>query len=202
MKQKLAIYLAGTIKKEHESADESFWTEEDMRMLRGHLPEFDVSYLNPALRSDDLSDQFSVFGRDMLQVFCSDIVFVDARGRRGLGVGAEMMWAKLNKIPVVVWAPKDTHYNKSHTTILGVPIANFIHPFVECLSDAIVKDMEEGAHSIRVLRSNLQGNIKGIEHIEEAMKHYQSTQLENDKPMQQIINAHDALKSRIQQLTT
>jgi hypothetical protein len=198
MKQKLAIYLAGTIKKEHENLDESFWTEEDMRILSDHLPEFDVSYLNPALRSDDLSDQFSVFGRDMLQVFCSDIVFVDARERRGLGVGAEMMWAKLNKIPVIVWAPQDTHYHKSNATVLGVPVANYVHPFVASLSDAMVRDMVEGAHSIRALRSNPQDGIKGREHIEAAMKHYQSTQLENDEPMQQIINTHDALRHRIQ----
>lgn len=202
MKQKLAIYLAGTIKKEHENPDESFWTEEDMRILSDHLPEYDVSYLNPALRSDDLSDQFSVFGRDMLQVFCSDIIFVDARERRGLGVGAEMMWAKLNKIPVVVWAPQDTHYHKSYATVLGVTVENYVHPFVANLGDAMVRDMVEGAHSIRALRSNLPVGVKGREHIEAAMKHYQATQLEKDEPMQQIINAHDALKDRIQQLTS
>jgi hypothetical protein len=197
MKQKLALYLAGSIKKGHEKADELFWTAEDMNFLKNHLPEFEVSYLNPAFRSDDLSDQLSVFGRDMLQVFCSDFVFVDARDRRGLGVGAEMMWAKLNKIPVVVWAPKNSHYHKDHATILGVPVTNFIHPFVESLSDKIVENLEEGAKWIKTIRSNPQSAIKGIEHIDKAMEHYKSKQLCNDKPMQQILQLHGELKNRV-----
>ena len=117
---KISIYLAGSIKKEHEKADESFWTDHDMAFLKKELPEFQLSFLNPAFRADDLSDQRSVFGRDMTQVFCSDVVFVDARDRRGLGVGAEMIWAKFHKIPVVTLAPKNSHYNKSKTILLDV----------------------------------------------------------------------------------
>lgn len=93
MKDPLAIYLAGSIQKGHEKSD-YFWSDSDLSVLKDGLSRYEVSFLNPALRSDDLSDQHSVFGRDMLQVFCSNIVFVDARSRRGLGVGAEMMWAK------------------------------------------------------------------------------------------------------------
>src|SRR5690348_7658831 len=100
MKSKIAIYLAGSIKKGHEKSDESFWTEEDMDFLKKQIAPHEISFLNPAFRTDNLSDQRSVFGRDMVQVFSSNIVFVDARARRGLGVGAEMMWAKVNKIPV------------------------------------------------------------------------------------------------------
>src|SRR5690242_19798693 len=98
MKKKISIYLAGSIQKGHEYAD-SYWTDDDMTLLKKELHDYDVTFLNPALRTDDLSDQRSVFGRDMLQVYCSNIVFVDARHKRGLGVGAEMMWAKLNSIP-------------------------------------------------------------------------------------------------------
>ncbi|MBX7067417.1 MAG: hypothetical protein K1X28_09315 [Parachlamydiales bacterium] len=130
MKQRIAIYLAGTIKKGHEDAHASHWTDEDMDLIRTALNRFEVVFLNPAFRSDDLSDQHSVFGRDMLQVFSSHVVFVDARERRGLGVGAEMMWAKLNQIPVVTWAPRDSHYHKSDAIILGSAVKNFIHPFV------------------------------------------------------------------------
>lgn len=196
MKQKIAIYLAGSIQKGHEKSDESFWTDEDMQTLRNHLPEFELSFLNPAFRSDDLSDQLSVFGRDMLQVFCSDLVFVDTRDRRGLGVGAEMMWAKLNKIPVVVWAPMDSHYHKSHATVLGVTVSNYIHPFVESLSDQVVVNLVEGAKWIKILKSGPQIEIKGIEHIEKAMGHYKLNQLKYDVPMQQLLDSHDALRSR------
>lgn len=198
MKKKIAIYLAGSIKKGHE-IDHSFWTEQDMSKLKHCLPQFEVSFLNPAFRSDDLSDQLSVFGRDMLQVFCSDIVFVDARDRRGIGVGAEMMWAKFNKIPLIIWAPKNTHYHKESTTILGEHVSNFIHPFVESLSDKLVDTLEDGAHWIKTLKSEgLQMEIKGIEHIEAAMKHYKARQLSNDKPMQELLNSYEELKARAQ----
>lgn len=161
MDTKISIYLAGSIKKGHEKADESFWTDQDMLFLKKSLGEFDVSFLNPAFRSDNLSDQRSVFGRDMTQVFCSDVVFVDARDRRGLGVGAEMMWAKSHKIPVVTLAPKDSHYNKSKTTLLDVAVEDWVHPFVESLSDAIVENQEN-----RTL--GLEMNY----HIEEQQKKY------------------------------
>lgn len=127
MDAKISIYLAGSIKKGHERADESFWTDADISFLRKDLSAYEVSFLNPAFRSDDLSDQRSVFGRDMTQVFCSDVVFVDARNRRGLGVGAEMMWAKFHKIPVITLAPVDSHYNKRKTTLLGIAVENWVH---------------------------------------------------------------------------
>lgn len=187
MKEKVAIYLAGSIQKGHEKSDETFWTHDDMSVLKHHLPQFDVSFLNPAFRTDDLSDQLSVFGRDMLQVFSSNVVFVDARDRRGLGVGAEMMWAKLNRIPLIVWAPRNTHYRKDRTTVLGVAVNNFVHPFVESLSDKIVETLEEGARWIQSVKENPNMEIKGIEFIEKTMEHYKATQFANDIPMQELL---------------
>lgn len=197
MKLKIAIYLAGSIKKGHEKSDESFWTDEDMALLKKSLDKYEISFLNPAFRTDDLSDEFSVFGRDMLQVFSSNIVFVDARDRRGLGVGAEMMWAKVNKIPVVTWAPKNSHYNKDQTTILGVPVAKFIHPFVESLSDKVVENLVEGAQWIHSTISNPAVEIKGAQYIGSAMQHYKDSQLHHDRPMKELLAASEELKQRM-----
>ncbi len=197
MNAKISIYLAGSIKKGHEKADESFWTDEDMAFLRKSLPEFEVSFLNPAFRTDNLSDQRSVFGRDMTQVFCSDLVFVDARDRRGLGVGAEMMWAKFHSIPVLTLAPKDTHYHKSKTTILGLAVEDWVHPFVESLSDALVGDLSEGALWIRKFVSANSPKIKGIEDIQSAMRYYRDSQLAYDEPMKALISANQKLHKRI-----
>ena len=194
MKQ-ITIYLAGSIKKGHESPNETFWTEENRDEITKYLSGFKVSFLNPALRKDNLSDQRSVFGRDMLQVFCSDLVFADVRDRRGLGVGAEMMWAKVNHIPVIAWAPKESHYNKSKATILDVPVENFIHPFVESLSDVIVETLEEGA---RFIANHFSGQskvkIKGIEFIRSAMEYYKATQLEFDLPMKMLLSQEELIK--------
>lgn len=197
MKQNVAIYLAGSIKKGHEKSDESSWTDGDMATLRKSLGKYDVSFLNPAFRTDDLSDEFAVFGRDMLQVFSSTIVFVDARDRRGLGVGAEMMWAKINKIPVVTWAPKNSHYNKDQTTVLGVLVANFVHPFVESLSDKVVGTLAEGAEWIDLALTNPGLEIKGVEYIGSAMQHYKDSQLAHDRPMKELLTASEELKQRM-----
>ncbi len=168
MTKKIGIYLAGSIKKGHENPQESFWTESDIALIQNSFQKREVIFLNPAFRMDNLADQYSVFGRDMTQVFCSHVVFVDARDRRGLGVGAEMMWAKMNKIPVVTWAPKDTHYNKTKTTILGVEVNDFIHPFVYGLSDKIIDRLEEGALWIEKMLSDPSIEIKGLKHIQAA----------------------------------
>ncbi len=81
MKPKIAIYLAGTIKKEHETND-THWGTEELATLEKALNDYEITFLNPAFRKDNLSDQKSVFGRDMLQVYSSDVVFVDARDER------------------------------------------------------------------------------------------------------------------------
>jgi hypothetical protein len=199
MKTNVSIYLAGSIKKGHEQT-ESVWTEEHMAQIRENLKGCEVLFLNPAFRTDNLSDQRSVFGRDMVQVFCSDVVFVDARDRRGLGVGAEMMWAKLNKVPVVTWAPKNSHYHKSHTTILGVPVANFVHPFVESLSDQLVENPAEGARWIAKALSDPTTKIKGLEDVESSMHYYREGQLHMDKPMKELLLSSEALKKRLHAL--
>lgn len=186
MKSKIAIYLAGTIQKGHE-INETFWTEADRHFIKSSLENYEIIFLNPAYRTDDLSDQFSVFGRDMLQVFSSDFVFVDARDRRGLGVGAEMMWAKMNSIPVITWAPKNTHYRKDSTTILDVSINDYVHPFVHALSDKIVDNLTEATVWIEYVISNPMAEIKNAQTIESAMDYYKATQLDKDIPMRELI---------------
>jgi hypothetical protein len=198
MKKRIAIYLAGSIKKGHENSQESFWTDTDILFLKRALEPQEVVFLNPAFRTDDLSDQRSIFGRDMLQVSSSDIVFVDARDRRGLGVGAEMMWAKMHQIPVITWAPRDSHYHKTSTTILGVPVDNFIHPFVEGLSDQVIGSLEEGVKWVQKLITGA-SRIKGPKDIQSAIQYYKSSQLGRDTPMQQILAVEDELSRRIKQ---
>ncbi|MCI5052087.1 MAG: hypothetical protein MRY21_02990 [Simkaniaceae bacterium] len=189
--KKIAMYLAGTIKKDHENPADTYWSDENIAEIRQELKDCEVTFLNPALRMDDFSDMISIFGRDMLQVFTSNFVFVDARDRRGLGVGAEMMWAKVNRIPVITWAPRNSHYNKDQAAILDVNIDNYLHPFVAALSDKIVETPAEGA---AWMRTNPKG--KGLEAIAEAMELYRSTQFEKDLPMKEALEACAALMAR------
>ncbi len=193
--KKLALYLAGNIQKGHEKESQLFWSDADQTYLRSQLAPHTLIFLNPATRTDDLSDQMSVFGRDMTQVFIADVVIVDARERRGLGVGAEMMWAKMNNTPVLTLAPHKSHYRKDEVNLLGVKLKNWVHPFVESLSDGLIENLHQGS---LWLKQFLKGdvNIKGPQYIFEAMEHYQSTQLEHDLPMSKLFNAHPQLKER------
>ncbi|MCB1067805.1 MAG: hypothetical protein KDK56_06430 [Simkania sp.] len=192
---KLSIYFAGSIQKDHEQND-SYWTEEDFASLRTLLDPHYVHILNPAERTDDLSDEFAVFGRDMTQIYLADLLFVDARHRRGLGVGAEMMWAKVLGKPVVALAPKESHYRKAIASLLGQPIDDYIHPFVESLSDCIADSLEEGAAWILEFASGEVGPIKDLETIEEAMQYYREMQFPQDKPMKQLIESSEMLQER------
>ena len=191
--KKLSIYFAGTIQKKHE-AIESRWTQEDFEILQEKLRPHSLLFLNPALRTDDLTDQKSVFGRDMTQVFLADIVFIDARHRRGLGVGAEMMWAKFQAKPVIILAPEETHYRRSNAEILGNHISEYVHPFVQNLSDTIVTSVEEGAAWILHWINGETGMVKDLTTIYDAMRHYQHTQYNHDYPMKELIKSCDFLE--------
>ncbi len=200
MSLEIAIYLAGKIQKAHENPNECYWTEEYQDIIRKTLQPHTVFFLNPAIRSDDLSDQKSVFGRDMTQVFSANVVFVDARERRGLGVGAEMMWAKMNGIPLVSLAPVGSHYHKDKTSLLGVEVTSWIHPFVENLSDAIVESVADGAKWIGEMMHSDLSTIKGPEWIQETMQYYMETQFPCDNPMQALQKASVTLKSQLEMI--
>lgn len=183
----LYIYLAGNIKKGKEEENDLAWSDADKQLLHDALPSKTLVFLNPASRSDDLSDQKSVFGRDMFQVFSSSLVLVDARGKRGLGVGSEMMFAKLNQIPVVTWVPNPSHYHRPSLECLGQHITNWVHPFVYSLSDYIAPSLEAAADWMESTLSSPAFVSKGPESVRDAINHYLTTQLKNDHGMQELV---------------
>lgn len=197
--ERVAIYLAGNIKKGHEENEQDFWGETELKKITTVLAPIHVDFLHPAIRNDDLSDPKSSFGRDITQVYCSHVVFVDARERRGLGVGAEMLWAKMNKIPVVTLCPPETHYRKSQAEILNTTVCNWVHPFIGSLSDRIVTTVEEGAQWIHlfIVRKESKLKIKGPDFIKDAMAYYRKTQFDLDDPMRLLVNQNDDISARM-----
>ncbi|MCE5315744.1 MAG: hypothetical protein LLG04_00070 [Parachlamydia sp.] len=178
MKKTLPIYLAGNIRKGKEEDHLEVWTEEHQQLLQRLLPHVTLNFLDPACRTDDLSDQVSVFGRDLYQVSSSKLVLVDARSKRGLGVGAEMMFAKVHRIPVAVWLPEESHYKRNRIELLGKEVADWIHPFIFNLSDYVAPTLEDAARWIK--ENLLLGKVvvKGLECAQEAISHYCTTQTE------------------------
>lgn len=77
-----------------------------------------------------------------------------------------------------------------------MPVDNFIHPFVEALSDKIVENLFEGAQWIHSIISNPTAEIKGIESISAAIQYYKDKQLRHDQPMQELLSLSAELERR------
>ena len=120
-----------------------------------------------------------------MQVYNSDLLFVDARERRGLGVGAEMMFAKFYKIPIITLSPKNSHYRKENAKVLDKKLDFWTHPFISALSDEIVENIHEAANEIKnILLEDFK--VKNSDDIFKYMKHYYETQFAKDMPMQDL----------------
>lgn len=195
--ESLVIYLSGSIRKGVADSRQSFWSENDMNLLKSEIRTHNVTLLNPATRDDDLADFLSTFGRDAFQVFCSDVVLVDARDRRGIGVGAEMVYAKLNEIPVVAIAPPGSHYNRQDFVFMDQPLDNWIHPFIFGLSDKIVPSVASAADWIRSELLLGKVSIKGVGCFDAALKYYLETQLHRDTAMNDLLFANVKLFQKV-----
>lgn len=198
---KLHIYLSGSIKKgKSDESRKSYWTESDIKILQDILTtRYELTMMNPAVRSDDLSDAKSTFGRDLLQVHISDIVLVDARDKKGIGIGSEMTYAKTIGIPVLTIVPPESQYNRTNFEYLGQRINNWIHPFIYGLSDYLFDSIEDAANFILNNDFPLK-NIKNRSYFMEAIKYYIDTQLDKDYGMKRIVDEDKELECIIKQI--
>jgi hypothetical protein len=198
----IRIYLSGSLQKGSEDkTKKSVWTAADIEVLRGTLAtKFNLLLMNPASRSDDLSDQKSVLGRDLLQVYISDLILVDARDRKGIGIGAEMLFAKNYGIPVISVSPPNSQYRKKNMVYMGQQLITWTHPFIEGLSDFVADSVHEAALYINDYFPFVDNKVKGNSVFRDSMKHYIETQLERDLEMFDIVSQDKELSRRIEQV--
>jgi hypothetical protein len=199
MTRELAIYLSGSVQKGPADQRGSFWTSSDLDVIEAELSEYAVIFLNPSDRNDDLSDFLGTLGRDLLQVAVADVVIVDARDRRGIGVGAEMAVADCLKIPVVSICPPDSHYYKLGFEFFGQQLDEWVHPFVHGFSEQRVDDVQMACGWIR---HNLGAQpapmaIRATERVSAAIAHYVAAQLDRDTPMRVMIEGSPTLRQRV-----
>ena len=146
----LRVYLSGSIRKGSEDtrSTDHFWTPENEAFILANGGAR-IELLNPA-KTDIRRQDFGLnFGCDLYLVSISDIVLVDARKEKGIGIGAEMMFAVQRGIPVITWAPQDTHYRRSEVpNVFGENLRNWTHPFVYGLSDYVVDSLAEAVELI------------------------------------------------------
>ncbi|NGX31337.1 MAG: hypothetical protein K940chlam8_00703 [Chlamydiae bacterium] len=190
-----AIYLAGKIQKGHEEPNETFWGDQEIAEIQSCFAPVNVQLLNPIEAPGDVvKDPEGALGRDLMQVFVSDCVFVDARDRRGLGVGIEMCVAKLLAKPVVTLAPKESHYNRSSATVSGHECLDYIHPFVFGFSDKIAHTISEAVDWMKEKHEH----IKGKEVIFDSMKYYGKNYFLQDPTFFKFIEENPLLKQRFE----
>ena len=182
----ITIYPAGGVQKGKDDNEKASWTGEDMEIFRKKIEPMKVHFIDPRFRNDYLGDTISVFGRDLMAVRISDFVVVDARHKRGIGVGQEMLFAKMNKVPVIAVAPKNSHYVRGKLEYLGQKVENYVHPFLFCTSDVIVEDFESAAQWIKDFLEKPKA-VKDISITEKAIKEYMKKYMAQDDPVNEAI---------------
>jgi hypothetical protein len=138
----ISIFLSGSVKKgNRDTRDPSyFWTDNDILQIRQFVNEGNVRILNPSDISANLPKER--FVADLSYVLQSDLLLVDARTYKGIGIGAEMMLATLVGIPVITLAPLGTEYHKVISN--NDSTSEWLHPFIVGLSSMICDSLKDG----------------------------------------------------------
>ena len=198
MTRNLRVYLCGSIQKGSTEKRSIFWSDDDIAELRRSAKPTELVILNPGDRVDDLSDVRATFGRDILQVFTSDVVIADARARRGIGVGAELLFAKSQRIPVVTIVPPNSHYHRTNVLLMGQLVDEWTHPFLSELSDVIARSVAEAGAAL--VPEDAFTSVRGPECFERAMSHYLVTQRSREPEMVRLLVGSGNLPKRTEGL--
>jgi hypothetical protein len=137
----LTIYCSGGVRKSTDQDTKLCWGDPERAALSDALG-IAVHFVTPDAPMEDLSDLSALFGRDIYGVQIADVVVVDARQKRGLGVGIEMAAAKLYGKPLIAVVPRDSHYRQDDVQIRGGVINEYVHPHIRGLCDEVVGDFE------------------------------------------------------------
>jgi hypothetical protein len=168
----IKIYPSGTIAKSS-SEERPVWTAVEQEIIRQAVLPHRITFYDPSAHVPNLDDTELMFGRDLHQVQSADFVVVDGRDRRGLGIGVEMMAAKVFAVPVVSVCPLDSHYRRNKVTYRGAHVQNYLHPHIATLSDVVVESFDEAGVWIRTFLES-RPHAKDIRAIEKAMARYET----------------------------
>jgi hypothetical protein len=201
MQNRISVYLSGSVVKGKKEQEHNviLWGDTEIEELISSFTPYQVDFLNPSERNDDLSISDSIVGRDLMQVYFSDFILVDAREKRGVGVGAEMMFANMHGIPVVTIAPVNTHYHKDTINLLGQEIDNWKHPFIDALSQHTADSLQAAVDWIKIKIPTL--NRLPVLSVKQDrffyfINFYLETQLERDRPMLQLFEKNPKLMEK------
>lgn len=139
------VYLCGSVKKgaADDRGEDDFWTSSHEEFILAEMPG-SVELLNPSKTAISREDYFINFGCDIFLVQSADLLFADLRSEKGIGVGAELMFARQAGIPVIAWLPPNSHYRRDLSDVFGENLQNWVHPFAYALSDYV----EDSLHAV------------------------------------------------------
>ncbi len=194
--------MSGTIRKSHDNDNLSEWEVSHLSFMKDLFAQknYDVHFLNPAIRSDDLSDEFSLFGRDMLQTYLSDFVIADMREKRGIGVGYEVAFANSKNIPVICWAEENSHYRPLKCEVLNQVLLNWTHPFVSQTSKLVANNLLEAVEFISNYQLANKKPLNKEDYPLSAILHYLNSQLKQDTEMYKLIENSIILKEQVNKI--
>jgi hypothetical protein len=180
------VYCSGSIQKGAADTRKLCWTDRERAAVAAGANPAEIHFLNPDDPAADLSDTAALFGRDMYQVKTADAVIVDARERRGIGIGIEMLASRVFASLLVVVAPRDSYYRKGSVSYRGSTVTDYVHPHIAILADGIVDTFEEAGAWLRD-QKNAHKTSKGIDAVHEAITSYRERMLPYDEPMLNIL---------------
>ncbi|WP_248959348.1 hypothetical protein [Sphaerisporangium perillae] len=192
---KISVYCSGSITKGASDHGKLTWSDtERMEVAKGAAPH-EVVFLNPDDPITDPGNTLGQFGRDMYQVMIATAVVVDARERRGLGIGVEMAAAGTFGTPVIVVAPPNSKYRADVLEYRGVTVHDYVHPHVAALSEAVVDDfLAAGEALARLVEAGAlpeKTYVPGW--LERAIGEYRDNVLEADIPMLEALRQLDRI---------
>jgi hypothetical protein len=181
----LSVYCSGSIMKGTSDEKKLCWSDaERLEVSKGASPH-EIVYLNPDDPITDPRNTLGQFGRDMYQVMVATAIIVDARERRGLGIGVEMAAAATFGTPVIVVAQRNSKYRSDKLEYRGVTVYNYVHPHVGALATAVTDDFLAAGEVLSRLPSR---KDRSTQHeapawLDSAIEEYVNNVLPGDAPM-------------------
>lgn len=177
-----SVYCSGSIVKGQAEANRLCWTDNERDEVRKGAAPLEIVFLNPDDPITDPDNTLGQFGRDMYQVLVASAVIVDARERRGLGIGVEMGAAAAFGTPVIFVAPRNSKYRSDLLEYRGASVKDYVHPHVASLADDVVDDFFAAGEKLAQLdESRVKAEQRGVPAwLHAAVEEYKGKVLQKD----------------------
>lgn len=141
---------------EDKRSSDFFWSDSDEALITNSL-NHQIELLNPGKIVIDRRDYWLNFGCDIFLVSAADLVLVDLRRKKGIGVGAELMFADQFEVPVIGILGDHSDYRKDKLTgVSGQDLTEWTHPFAFGLCDTLCLSVEDACNLINTFANKAQ----------------------------------------------